>query len=228
MTSTYNTLWRFHFPKGKKWFAFREMGNAKNWLPELADGALFAKLLGTGNGSGFSSWPDFSTYMLLVSWRSEADKITFCKSAPFLNYQSQATETTEVVISPIQSHGSWHGSNPFEKQASKPAEKDAAILVLTRARIRPSRLLSFWRRVPSVAKQMTQAKGLLFAKGIGELPLVEQATISIWENGEALQQAAYRKPQHGNVVKDTRKYNWYSEELFARFSIDKIDGTPLF
>lgn len=66
--------------------------------------------------------------------------------------------------------------------------------------------------------------GLIFSVGIGELPLIQQATFSIWENIEAMTDYAYKSPQHKKVIQMTQKINWYKEELFARFLITKIEG----
>jgi hypothetical protein len=165
--------------------------------------------------------------MLIVSWATEAEKSLYHQSNAFLFYKSCCSGFTEIEVSPIQSHGSWHGVNPFAEILNIPTDKSAPVLVLTRARIRPSRLVSFWRRVPKVARQMTQAKGLVYAKGVGELPLVEQATLSLWENEAALNQAAYQRTAHSGAVRDTRKYDWYSEELFVRFQVLAIKGAPL-
>jgi hypothetical protein len=41
--------------------------------------------------------------------------------------------------------------------------------------------------------------------------------VSVWKNYEAMKRYAYADETHKNVIKLTRKYQWYSEELFARF-----------
>jgi hypothetical protein len=64
--------------------------------------------------------------------------------------------------------------------------------------------------------------------GIGELPLVEQATFSVWSNAEALEGFAYRSPGHAKRIRETHKYGWYSEEQFTRFAVlsDGLDSLP--
>jgi heme-degrading monooxygenase HmoA len=52
---------------------------------------------------------------------------------------------------------------------------------------------------------------------VGELPLIYQATLSIWETQEHMRAYAYKNPQHLEAIKKTKELNWYSEELFGRF-----------
>jgi hypothetical protein len=54
---------------------------------------------------------------------------------------------------------------------------------------------------------------------VGEIPLFEQATLSLWNSQKELNDFAYKSRQHAPVVKKTRDYNWYSEELFLRMRI---------
>jgi hypothetical protein len=65
---------------------------------------------------------------------------------------------------------------------------------------------------------------LVFSKGIGEFPLLMQATFSLWKSAESMMDYAYKNPKHTEMVKKTRELGWYSEELFARFEPYKIEG----
>ena len=100
-----------------------------------------------------------------------------------------------------------------------------AVAVLTRATIRFSKLKRFWTHVDPVAQIMTKAKGYLTSVGIGEAPFFRQATISIWDNMENMKAFAYGSKEHAEVIKKTKKEDWYSEELFARFKIISGSGT---
>ena len=68
------------------------------------------------------------------------------------------------------------------------------------------------------------AAGLLYSKGIGEVPFLQMATFSIWNDLESMMQVAYKNEEHQNAIEMTRQLNWYSEELFARFSLYKVNG----
>ena len=96
---------------------------------------------------------------------------------------------------------------------------DEKIGITTRANLRPRRLLEFWRAVPAASKAIQNAKGVLWYKGVGEWPLVQQATFSLWNSLEEVKDFAYKSSHHAAIVKKTRKRNWYKEDLFARFAV---------
>jgi hypothetical protein len=56
---------------------------------------------------------------------------------------------------------------------------------------------------------------------VGEFPLLEQATFSLWESASNLDQFAYQSKEHAPMIKKTRKYDWYSEEMFVRMGVVK-------
>jgi hypothetical protein len=94
---------------------------------------------------------------------------------------------------------------------------EGPVAVLTRAAIRPSRLVAFYRSVPAVDRALRGRDGCLASVGAGEWPLARQATFSLWRDGEAVRDFAYRGTTHREVIGRVRSQDWYSEELFARF-----------
>ena len=70
-----------------------------------------------------------------------------------------------------------------------------------------------------ISKAIQNAKGVLWYKGVGEWPLVQQATFSLWNSLEEVKDFAYKSSHHAAIVKKTRKRNWYKEDLFARFAV---------
>lgn len=207
----------FTLRHGYKWWAFRKMGLANSLLSK-AKGLQFGKMLGTGNGRGFSLQPDFGRYMLLTSWNSDEAARYFQESASLHKALSQRSrEVFTVKLLPVMSKGYWEGENPFESDAKMPEAYNGPVVALTRATIRWRMLPAFWRHVPGVSQATTRAEGLLAQTGMGERPIVQQATFSIWQDERALKSFAYQMGEHQTVIRKTRSQRWYREELFARF-----------
>lgn len=201
-----------------KRFSFAQMGNSliNHWEHS---GLLFSKHLGVGAGNGFSVWPDFSTYAFLGVFESQLSSDHFFET----NERWSALKSNSCKILgwdavAIKGHGTWNGKNPFEF-ASDPGI--GPILVLTRASIVWYKSILFWFNVSHASKYLALKKGLLFAKGVGEFPLFEQATISLWESQEILDSFAYKSKEHAPMIKKTRALNWYSEEMFVRMRVFK-------
>ena len=101
------------------------------------------------------------------------------------------------------------------------------VAVLTRASIRWWKTPRFWQlRGPHQRGAWPRwPPCVALAIGLGELPVVRQATFSVWESAQAMQDYAYRDARHREVIQLTRRENWYAEELFARFGVLRSTGT---
>jgi len=205
-----------------KWWAFKQMQIGIRALNRV-EGLSFYKLLGSGGKKGFSAVPNFGTYVLLCVWDSEENAQEFItNNAFYLSYAQKSSEHFTIFLKSAEVHGKWAGTQPF-----KPAEKlelEKPVLVLTRATIRFSKLISFWRRVGKVSQSLDNYRGLSFSIGVGEWPLIQQATLSLWKTQAEMLDYAYTNPKHKEVVMLTRKLKWYKEEMFARFVPYKAEG----
>jgi hypothetical protein len=85
-------------------------------------------------------------------------------------------------------------------------------------------MLTFWRAVPPVAREVADAPGLLARFGFGEAPIGWQGTVSLWRGAADLTAFAYRQPEHRAVIARTPADRWYAEELFTRFAVLGISG----
>ena len=205
-----------------RWWAFKQMRLALQELRQVP-GVKFVKLMGSGAGNGFSWKPDLSVYALLICWQDIAYFQKFKSLRLYRNFDERSTEKFDCLLKAYQQHGSWEGQKLFGTHRGK-ADKGLTA-VLTRASIKTSRLIAFWRDVPPVSRSLSSQPGLLFSKGVGEWPLIELTTFSIWENEESMQQFAYGNPSHQKAMKDTRTQGFFSEELFARFEVVSISGS---
>ena len=91
------------------------------------------------------------------------------------------------------------------------------VAVITRATLRLSKLISFWKYVPAASKAIEAAKGVKYFKGIGEWPFIQQATLSLWDGFDSVKNFAYSSKIHSDIIKKTRKQKWYSEDLLPDF-----------
>lgn len=215
----------FSLAPGFKWWAFRQMGLAGSQLEGHA-GLRFGQLMGTGQGRGFSIRPNLNRYALFTSWKDGRAADDFLKhSSLFKGFSRNSREVFSCRILPVTVKGTWQGQNPLLPLAPMPEDYRGPVVALTRASIRWQRLPEFWQHVPAVSRETTQAAGLLAQVGMGELPIVQQATFSIWENEQYLQKFAYQMREHQEVVRKTRSRRWYSEELFARFIPLQAEGS---
>ncbi|MEJ6675339.1 MAG: hypothetical protein QNK88_07530 [Polaribacter sp.] len=223
---TQTTLICFFKYKGfkNKWDALGRMGRPPVSLSKI-NGLTFFKPLGTGSGNGFSILPDFSTFGFVAVFETEEHAKEFTNSKNIEQYKKTATDFSIVFMKTIKSHGEWSKQNPFKSTVDLDKKKPLAII--TRATIKPKLAFTFWKYVPSVSKSMDNYKELLYSKGIGEFPLLMQATFSVWSSADAMFDYAYSNPKHAEMVKKTRELNWYSEELFARFEPYKVEGSLL-
>jgi heme-degrading monooxygenase HmoA len=214
----------FHF-KGfsSRWWAFKQMQLAREQMARV-EGSSFMKLMGCGNHGGFSLLPDLGTYALFSVWDEESHYRQFLKeSALMTSFESQSKEHFHILLKPYQSHGTWSGIQPFRVSDTKDAS-EGYIAVLTRATIRRSRMVSFWKLVPSISRFLQKQSGLLFSKGMGEWPLFELTTFSVWQSSQAMKDFAYGSRAHLKAVKHTKQKGLFAEDLFARFLVCEMHG----
>lgn len=196
-------------------WAFQQVPIAAYRLQKVP-GLTFFKSMGSGGGKGFDFTPSFSTYAWLLVWENQqfADDF-YATNLYFKKYEKKCISVKTLFLKNIVSHGKWSGVSPFQQGAIM--DDTSKIVVLTRAKIKWYRLWQFWNKVGRTANELYKFDELEFAIGIGELPFIQQATISVWKNYEAMKRYAYVDETHKNVIKLTQKFKWYSEELFARF-----------
>jgi len=198
-------------------WAFGQMQFAHSQIRKTS-GLNFYKLMGSGRELGFNPLPDWSVYALLCHWENENAANDFFQHADILrHYQAHTKEQWTIFMKPLHAKGLWSGINPFTPSVDLD-QANPLIAVITRATIRTNKLVQFWRYVPiSQLPILKGCKGLIYTKGIGEAPLVQMATFSIWQSVEDLKNFAYNSPEHKEAIMKTHRIDWYKEEMFARF-----------
>lgn len=214
------SIFKFDDFKSKFW-ALSQMQFAHQTLKSTKNQSFY-KLMGSGK-QGFQPWADFSTFALFQVWNSiEAAEDFQQTSSLFLKYQKKTTEVKTYFLQPFTVRGQWNTKSIFKSVLPQKPEANEAIVALTRASIRRSKLMKFWKTVSSANAALNAQKDLVYAKGFGELPFIEMATFSHWEAHDAMLNYVYHTQGHRNAIQKTRAQNFFKEELFATFRIIRI------
>lgn len=189
-------------------------------MPEVG----FWKLCGSGTGEGFTPRPNTAVWAILATWPDPQTARRMIDSAPvYRRWRSHAVESWTILLEPTSARGVWAGVAPFSVVDSAPI--DGPIVALTRATMRLSTFLRFWRRVPDISAAIGQDPNVIFKIGIGEVPLLHQVTFSIWPDTQTMAHFARGDGPHGRAIAAVRREGWFREELYARFRILDDWGT---
>jgi hypothetical protein len=187
-------------------------------------GLRFAKLLGTGSARTFTPRDaDPHHWAALTVWDDPSYAEAWARGPLVGAWDDASYERLRVRMTPLSARGRWSRQEPFAGTSER--GWDGPVAALTRARLRPTRALSFWQAVPPVVADLHDAPGLRLAVGVGEAPIGTQGTFSLWADAAALVDFAYRSPGHRSAVQRTVSERWYAEELFARLAVHEVAGT---
>jgi spheroidene monooxygenase len=224
MQVTTLSFFRFRGFWSRLW-AFAHMQLGKRPLRQTED-IGFHRLMGTGSGEGFDPAPNFSVYAILATWPSlEIARERVDDSPIYRRYRRRADESWTVFVAPTRSRGSWDGHRPFQPEDPPQDAGGDWVGVLTRATVRTSSLLAFWRTVPPISALTAGLPGLHFKLGMGELPVMQLMTFSLWRDLPDVKRFAYGAGPHREAMQLARKHRWFEEELFARFRVIDAVGT---
>lgn len=180
-----------------------------------APGMRFLKVMGSGQEGGFGLRPSPSHQGLVCAFEHDADADRFLAESPQLRaYREQAVDFLVVKVRATSSRGAWDGREPFALTGRlRPGQPVAA---LTRASIRPAAVARFWRHSPPSERSLVLAAGCRLAVGLGEAPVLRQATFSIWDD-QAAMDAYARQGAHLDAIRAAAAGGFFSESLFCRF-----------
>lgn len=189
-------------------------------------GLTFAKVLGSGRGGGFRPAPSPTHQGLFCAFRDHASADAFLATPTGLlaSLREHARELVTVKLAAYAARGAWSGRAPLAITADPPRPDAGPVASLTRASIRPSRAWRFWRHAPPSEDALHRAEGCLLACGLGEMPLLRQATFTVWDSEAAMERYA-RSGAHLAAIREAYGGRYFSESLFARFLPTDLRGT---
>jgi hypothetical protein len=184
-------------------------------------GLVFAKALGSGREGGFGLQPSASRQGLFAVFDGEDLADDFIERSGHVQaYRRRARELCVMKLRATSSRGSWSG-HQIRVTASVPSQ--GPVGSLTRASIRPRRASAFWRQSPPSEASLEQAAGCSLAVGLGEAPVLRQATLSLWESQSAMDAFA-RSGAHLAAIHAAYDGSYFSESMFVRFVTVSLQG----
>jgi len=192
------------------------------WPLRRLPGLRLAKALGSGHDGGFGLRPSVSRQGLFALFGSEAEADAFLHASPFPKaYAVRSREFLSLKLRATSSRGAWGGAG---MTATAPAPAGCGpVAALTRASIRPGRARDFWAHSPASERALQTAPGCLLAVGLGEAPILRQATFSLWES-QAAMDAYARSGPHLQAIRAASAGGWFSESMFVRFVPLEVRG----
>jgi len=185
-------------------------------------GLQLIKHLGSGVNGGFSVKPSAIHQGLFAAFNSQGEATQFLQKSALLGwYRDHADDFFTAQLQTYSCKGSWSGKSLPIYDAQIPT---GAIASLTRASIKPWYAQQFWSKAPPAETELRQTSGCLLAAGVGEAPLLRQATFTIWESEDAMNHYA-RSGSHLKAIQAAHSQHYFSESMFARFKPINLQGS---
>ncbi len=193
-------------------------------------GLAFAKVMGSGQGGGFSLRPSATHQGLITAFRDAASAQAFLAGQHLQAMRERSRQFWAGLMAIESARGAWDGQTwaptPEDRlgpHAGAGSQRHPPLAVLTRASIRPAQALAFWRHAPASQAALQSAPGCLLAIGLGEAPLLRQCTFSLWRNTAAMQAYA-QDGAHGRAAQAAWQKDFFSESLFMRMRLLAHEG----
>lgn len=178
-------------------------------------GLRWARALGSGHEGGFGLRPSASRQGVFAVFEDEAAADRFTQHSPLLQrFQARSREWALLKLQAWQARGHWSGQSLA--CAIQPPAMSLPVAALTRASVKPSRAVAFWRHTPQSQVDLAAAPGCQLAVGLGEAPVLRQATFSLWDSVAAMDAYA-RSGAHLAAIRAAGREGYFSESMFVRF-----------
>ncbi len=195
------------------WAVGQLVRGPRRWLRE--PGARFARVLGSGREGGFGLRPGLDHQGAFVMFDDVADALAFAARSPLvMAYRERAEQCLVAVLQASSARGRWGGQGMRAIVPSPVAGEP--VVALTRASIRARQALRFWRHSPPAEAALAAAPGCRMAVGLGEAPVLRQATVSLWDDTAAMNAYA-RTGAHQQAIEASAREGYFSEWMFVRF-----------
>ena len=182
-------------------------------------GLLFTKVMGSGQNGGFSLRPSSSHQGLICLFDTQQHAEMFSQGPHIQAYQDRSRESWLGILHIDSARGEWDRQRWGATTAAcldQPLDEGLPTAALTRASIRPAKSMAFWRHAPAAQDDLMTAPGCDLAVGLGEAPVLRQATFSLWKNTAAMDAYA-RSGAHMEAIRAAWKHQFFSESMFVRF-----------
>lgn len=210
-------------PTSRAWGLQRYVLGA--WPLRGIEGLRLVKVLGSGHDGGFGLRPSGTRQGLLCLFDTSAQAASFLYRSTLADeYRANAREFFSIRLRAYSCRGSWSGVSIPVVEASPEALGTAPIAALTRASIRPRSATQFWKMAPATQTGLETADGCRLAVGLGEAPLLRQATFSLWQSAADMDRYARAGP-HLAAIQTAHQQDFFSESMFVRFVPKEADGT---
>lgn len=205
---------------GHRWWGWSRIVLGPRRLRDVP-GLRFAKVLGSGHEGGFGLRPSLSCQGLFLLFADEAAADAFLDASSVMaSYRARCRELCSIKLRAWSSRGSWNGTRLAPSSA---VPDDGPVAALTRASIRLPSAFEFWRKAPAAQVALAGAPGCRLAAGLGEAPLLRQATFSVWDSVRAMDAYA-RSGAHLEAIHAAHRGRYFSESMFVRFVPVSIQG----
>ena len=188
-----------------------------------APGLVFQKILGSGQNGGFGLRPGLNYQGVFSVFDTHDHARAYLRDSPQVQaYADHAEELFAAHLEPVSCRGSWSGfafegplggSGAVQQSDFNPSGLMAS---LTRASIRPHKARAFWAQSPDAETDLAKAQGCQLAVGLGEAPILRQATFSLW-SAQAAMDAYARSGGHQRAIQAAYGHDFFSESMFVRF-----------
>ena len=178
-------------------------------------GLRFAKVMGSGHEGGFGLRPSFNRHGLFCVFAGQEAADAFLQSAWLKQIQPHVKTGRWLTLEAFSSRGRWSGQ---EIKATAAPPVNEPVVSLTRASIRWSQALRFWRLAPPAEASLARAGGCSLSVGLGEAPILRQATLTVWDSMAAMNAYA-RSGAHEVAIRTAYDGCHFSESMFVRWRL---------